>query len=347
MGRRAMRQTWRRFGPAIGMLGAATVLLALPAAAGPKGAVTVRPLGTAKITIDGSISDWPLDKFTQASEQPPFPEGQTRDATTAGGDHLVFDTKRVGLFNGTPTDGSAFGDFGSSLYFAYDSQFLYILEVAIKGSPLTDDRDTSDCGSKGYLNDGFEFFIDAKGDSKDCMSNDAFPAIDQAAPYGDDFQVTVGLNKNFLPNGAAADVVGVRQNLARQGNPAMDNGGCAGGIYRDALDAIGGPNIAARKYDDLRAAGARNPEIVANPNTKYAGYVVEMRVPFSPKIEGFTPDHNMGFDLFWREVDQSTGAISWADWGQSTTVDCGDLQTSLFNTSNWGALVFDKNNPLG
>src|SRR4051794_38831596 len=117
VGRHATKQAKRRFGlaPAIGMLTAATALLVLPAAAGPKGAVTVRPLGSAKITIDGSISDWPLDKFTQASEQPPFPEGQTRDATTAGGDHLAFDPKRVGLFNGTPTDGSAFGDFGSSL----------------------------------------------------------------------------------------------------------------------------------------------------------------------------------------------------------------------------------------
>ena len=27
--------------------------------------------------------------------------------------------------------------------------------------------------------------------------------------------------------------------------------------------------------------------------------------------------------------------------------DAFDLQTSLFNTSNWGALIFDKANPLG
>jgi hypothetical protein len=332
---------------ASGIAVAATALLVGPAAAGPKGVVLVRPLGSAKITLDGNLSDWPLDKFTQVSEQPLFPDGQNRASTTASGDHLVFDAPRVGLFNSTPTDGTAFADFGASMYFAYDAQNLYILGVIIKGSLLTDDRDTSDCGSQGYNDDGFEFFLDPKGDSKGCMSNDAFPAIDQSAPFADDFQVTVGLNQNFLPAGAAADVVGVRQNLAREGNPALDNSGCSGGIYRDALDAGAGPDIAAKKYDDLRAAGARNPEILANPNTKYAGYVVEMRVPFSAKIDGFSPDHTMGFDLFWREVDQSSGAISWADWGQSTTVDCGALQTSLFNTDNWGTLVFDKSDALG
>jgi hypothetical protein len=321
--------------------------LCAPAQAGPKGAIDVRPLGSAKITIDGDPSDWPLDKFTQVAEQPLFPEGQRDAATTATGDHMVFDAKRVGLFNGTPTDGSAFADFGASMYFAYDPQFLYIMAVVIKGSPLADGFDNSDCGSQGYLNDGFEFFLDPKNDSKDCMSNDSFPAIDQSPPYADDFQVTVGLNKSFLPSGAAANVLGARQNLAREGNPALDNNGCSGGIFRDALDAIGGPDIAARKYDDLRAVGAKNPEILANPDKKYAGYVIELRIPFSPKIDGFTPDHTMGFDLFWREVDASSAAISWADWGQSTTVDCGDLQTSLFNTSNWGALIFDKANPLG
>jgi hypothetical protein len=76
-----------------------------------------------------------------------------------------------------------------------------------------------------------------------------------------------------------------------------------------------------------------------------------MRVPFSPKIAGFSPDHNMGFDLFWREVD-SNNTISWADWGQSTTVTCNggstdELTTGLFNADNWGALVFDKADALG
>ena len=167
-------------------------------------------------------------------------------------------------------------------------------------------------------------------------------------------QVTVALNSTFKPAGSAANVLGARQALAREGNPDLigPGAGMAGGIYQDALTAIGGPDIAAQKYDDLRAAGARNPEILANPNTKYAGYVIEMRVPFNAKIAGLTaPDHNMGFDLFWREVD-SNAVISWADWGQSTTVTCngGDsaaLMTALFDADNWGALTFDKTNFLG
>jgi hypothetical protein len=335
-----------RWSPAASALVAALALLTTPALAGPKGMIVVRPLGNLTINIDGSLSDWPLDKFAKVAEQPVFPQVQEESSTSAMGDHLVFDKTRIGRFNSTPDD--AFPDFGASMYFAYDAKYLYILGVVIKGSPLRDDLDTSDCGSTGYLNDGFEFFLDTKGDSTGCMSNDAFPAIDESAPYTDDFQVTVALNKTFKPNGSAADVLGARQSVERAGNLALigDNKGCAGGIYRDALDAGGGPDIAARRFDDLKAAGARNPEILANPNTKFAGYVIEMRVPFSPKIPAFTPDHNMGFEIFWREVD-SSDTISWASWAQSTTVDCGDLKTSLFNTSNWGALVFDKTDFLG
>jgi hypothetical protein len=325
---------------------AAMTFLAPPATAGPKGTIVVRPLGNLKVNIDGDLADWPLDKFTQAAQQPPFPQAQDSDKTAAMGDHFFFDKNAIGRFNGTPDD--AFADFGASMYLAHDAQFLYLLAVVIKGTPLRDDLDTTECGSTGYLNDGFEFFLDTKGDSNDCIADDAFPAIDEAAPNTDDFQVTVALNKTFLPNGAAANVLGARQTVERAGNPALigDNKGCAGGSYRDALDAIGSPDIAARKYDDLRAAGARNPEILANPNQKYAGYVIELRVPFSAKIPSFTPDHKMGFELFWREVD-SSGTISWASWAQSTTVDCGDPKTSLFNTANWGSLVFDNTNFLG
>jgi hypothetical protein len=341
-------------------LAAAAAFLATPAIAGPKGMIIVRPLGTVKITIDGSLSDWPLDKFTMVAQQPVFPMAQNMASTTAMGDHLVFDVKRVGLFNGTMPGAFQNGpnDFGASMYFAYDSKFLYILGVFID-NVLRDDNDTSQYGSQGYLNDGFEFFLDPKGDSKGCITNGG-ANISTDAPYSDDFQVTVALNKNFLPTGAAANVLGARQALAREGNPALigPGAGQAGGIYQDALTAIGGPDIAAQKYDDLRAAGAKNPEILANPNTKYSGYVIEMRVPFSPKIAGFSPDHNMGFDLFWRDVDMdndpNAGALNvkWADWGQSTTVTCNggttdELTTGLFNADNWGALVFDKADALG
>jgi hypothetical protein len=334
-------------------LAATMTFLTTPANAGPKGMITVRPLGTTKITIDGSLSDWPLDKFTAVAQQPVFPMAQTMASTTAMGDHLVFDKTRVGLFNGTPTDGTAFADFGASMYFAYDPNFLYIVGVVIKGSPLRDDLDTTAEGSTGYLNDGFEFFLDPKGDSKGCIANATAADIDTDPPYSDDFQVTAALNSTFLPKGAAANVLGARQALAREGNPDLigPGAGQAGGIYQDALTAIGGPDIAAQKYDDLRAAGAQNPEILANPNTKYAGYVIEMREPFSAKIPGLSPDHPMGFDLFWREVD-SDAVISWADWGQSTQVTCngGDsttLMQALFDADNWGTLVFDKADALG
>src|SRR5262245_34856206 len=90
--------------------------------AGPKGVIAVRPLGDRRLTIDGNIADWPLDKFKQAAEQPPFPDGQNAASTSARGDHLVFDKSRIGLFNGTTSEAFSDGDndFGVSTYFAYD-----------------------------------------------------------------------------------------------------------------------------------------------------------------------------------------------------------------------------------
>jgi hypothetical protein len=335
---------------AAGALATGTLLLSTAALAGLKGIIVVRPLGSARVTIDGDLADWPLDKFTKTAEQPVFPDGQERETTTANGDHMLFDLSRVGLFNGTAEDGfkASETDFGASMYFAHDDQFLYILGVFID-DVLRGDRDTSEFGSAGYLNDGFEFFLDTKGDSTDCISDDTFPNIDEGAPNADDFQVTVGLNDPFKPSGAAANVLGVRQSLARQGNPDLvgpNGSGAPGGGYQDALTAIGGPDIAARLYDDLRAAGAKNPELAAKPAVKFPGYVVEMRVPFSAKIPGFTPDHTMGFELFWRDVD-ADDTIAWASWAQSTAVDCGDPKTSLFNTANWGTLVFNNTDVLG
>src|SRR5687768_9609161 len=98
---------------------AAVTCLATAASAGPKGTIVVRPLGTAKITIDGDFKDWPLDRFTKVAQQPPFPEGQNSAATDAMGDHIVFDVTRVGFFNDTATGAFAANDsdFGSSLYF--------------------------------------------------------------------------------------------------------------------------------------------------------------------------------------------------------------------------------------
>src|SRR5256885_178948 len=90
------------------------------------------------------------------------------------------------------------------------------------------------------------------------ISDDAFPSIDQVEPNIDDFQVTVAINSTFKPAGSPTNVLGARQSVERAGNLDLigpDKAG-PGGIYRDQLDAGPGPDIAARKYDDLRAAGA-------------------------------------------------------------------------------------------
>jgi hypothetical protein len=127
-----------------------------------------------------------------------------------------------------------------------------------------------------------------------------------------------------------------------------------GGIYRDALTALGGPDIAARSYDDLRAAGATNPEIEANPDVVFPGYAVEAAIPFG-FIPEFTPEHNMGFALFWRDVDEDEeldaggGNINWADWTQNTEVPgsegVGGQPIGIFHTANWGQLQFEGDFP--
>src|ERR1041385_3616678 len=201
------------------ILATAFVCFTVPSIAGPKGTIHVRPLGDRKLTIDGDLTDWPLAQFKKVAEQPVFPAGQNADSTTADGDHLVFDKTRVGLFNGTTTN--AFqandSDFGVTTYFAHDLRNLYILAVFIDDT-LPDDNDTTQFGSTGFLNDGFEFFIDAKGDSTDCIADDAFPAIDQAEPNLDDFQVTVAINSTFKPSGSPTNVLGARQSVERAGN---------------------------------------------------------------------------------------------------------------------------------
>jgi hypothetical protein len=320
-----------------------------------KGIIIVRHLAGVPITVDGAISDWPLDRFESIAEHPTFPQVQLASTSPALGDHIVFDPERIGLFNGTTSEAfkANASDFGSTIYFAYDDEFLHILAVCIDDH-LRMERDTSDFGSTGFFNDGFEFFLDTRGNSGDCAAGLAFPNFDQEEPNVDDFQVTVALNENFKPSGVNETMLGVRQTVERGGDPDVvgpEKGG-PGGSYRDALDAASGLDIAARRYDDLRAAGAINPEILAHPDVDYTGYVIEMRIPFGA-VTAFTPDHPMGFELFWRDVDTADdpgkgGAdVSWATWAQSTNVPCDDAPTSLFNAANWGTLVFDKDNGLG
>lgn len=324
--------------------------------AGPKGVIVVRPLGTGvAITIDGDFKDWPLAAFEKVSEQPLFPEGQDALTTNARGDYLVHDPDRVGFFNtarGGVSEDDPNLDFEVNTYFAFDANYLYILSIFVDDE-IVGNRDTSAFGSAPYLNDGQEFFIDAKNDSDDCISDLAFPSIDEEDPNLDDFQVGTGINDIFDP------VVpmdqggwGAVQGIIRSGNrDLLGAGDFSDGTFQDALTASSGPDIAAKAYADLRAAGAPNPMISTNPSLTFAGYALETRIPFRV-VDGFTPDHKIGMTLFWRDVDDSNGSgIQFIDWAQSTTAGgclTADAQiTDIFFAPNWGALEFDASHPLG
>ena len=305
------------------------------AQAGPQGTILVRELDA--VTIDGDLSDWPIENFETTLELPPTPEALEAETVDVQGDHLVFNIDQVGFFNGTEaahlSDGGE-GDFGASTYFAYDSEFFYILNVVTDES-VRGDRDMSDEGNQGFLNDGFEFFFDAAGDSDDCVAMGA--TFEDEDPNRDDMQITVALNDNFLPEGADADQLGVRQGLERGGNPLLVNsdGGTKngpGGLFRDALDALDFPNIAARKTDD--------------------GYVIEQRIPFG-FIPEFTSDNVMKYTQFWNDFDTDDGPgganKSWITWGQQSTVTCEadeDPPAALFHAGTWAALEFVTDNPL-
>lgn len=355
------------------------------ASAGPKGTILVKQVDDGAITIDGDFSDWPLTELQQPTRQPPFPEARDSLSTDARGDHILFELDRVGYFNGTPdctTGPCGFTneepiDFGSSIYFVRDTKNLYVLSVVIDET-LRGDRDTSEYGALNFNNDGFEMFFDALGDSTDIadelnnppnrnFDDDQFDAI----PNRDDFQITVALNENFdSPPGPGS--IGARQHMERAGQPGLvgafgegdpyeffedivlEERNGPGGVYRDALTAVGGPDIAARSYDDLRAAGAPNPEIDANPGVTFPGYATESVIPFG-FIPEFTPEHSMGFALFWRDVDEDnepdagSGNINWADWTQNTEVPGSEgldgQPIGLFHTGNWAQLEFEGDFP--
>ncbi len=323
------------------------LLLGPHALAGPKGTIRV-PRVTTPIRVDGSFDDWPLANYTTVAQQPVFPNGQGVGVpTNANGDHLVWDVNRVGPFNGTDLgiySPETKTDFGSSVYLAYDDKFLYMLGVFI-------DEDTNgergDNGLSNFLNDGFEIFVDAKGDSDDLIAELGFPNVDQESPNTDDFQFTMGLNDFFPPNPKGSNDLGVEVHVERAGDP-----GIVGAEYlaiRDSTNftSVGGRDVAAKSYTDLRAAGARNPEIAANPNVTFPGYAVELVIPFGI-TEGFQPGHDMGFDLFWRDVDNleepdpgfGGSGIFWTDWAQATTVSGSEEDGNLFHAGNWGKLQF-------
>jgi hypothetical protein len=319
--------------------------------AGPKGDVIVKSV-PGPITIDGNFSDWQLSRYTTPSRQPPYPDARDATATNASGDHIVWEASRVSGFN--TTDIVAFGEhvvanpteFGVSTYFAYDAQNLYVLSVYIDDFLQSDRDENRDLDCLNFFNDGFEIFIDAKGDSLDQADEISFPNFDEEEPNLDDMQITFALHDSF----PSAGPLGARQHMERSGTPTVicsrDN------EYRAVLGDENN-DIGARAFDDLRAAGATNPELAANPNTTFAGYAIEARVPFGI-VDGFAPDHNMGFDIFWRDVDDVFGeldpgtggsSIVWTDWTQNDTVqsqDDGVTKIGLFHTANWGELIFES-----
>ena len=163
-----------------------SILFKSDALAGPKGDILVRHLGNKNITIDGDFSDWPLDTFTKVSQQPEFPQAQESDGTDASGDHIVFDRNRIGRFNGTGENAWQAGDsdFGSTIYFAYNDEYFYMLAVFIDDIYRMD-RDATEHGTTGFLNDGFEFFLDVRNNSDDCASEIQFPSFDPEEPNVD------------------------------------------------------------------------------------------------------------------------------------------------------------------
>ncbi len=332
------------------------VVICLMSFAGPKGVIVVRPLGdTVNITIDGDFSDWPLDQFEQPSVQPPFPEGQDQLTTDARGDYVIYDPDRVGFFNtarGAVSEDDENLDFEVSSYFAYDSEYLYIISIYIDDE-IVGYYDESDFGSQPYTNDGVEFFFDAKNDSDDSISDIEFPQIDDVEPNLDDFQIGTGLNDLFDPVLPEAEGgFGVVMGIIRSGDrDLVGSGDFSDGTFQETMENSEGPDIAAKTYADLRAAGAPNPMIEENPNLDFSGYAIELRVPFG-LVDGFTSDHDVGFTLFWRDVDDSSAnSIQFIDWAQSTTASGGTTLeqsiTDIFYAPNWGALEFDSDNPLG
>lgn len=342
----------------IGVLGLFAMVFCGGAAegwAGGKGVIVVRALGAgAFIAIDGDFSDWPLGAYETVSEQPLFPEGQDSETTDARGDHIVYDPDRVGFFNtarGAVSEDDPDIDFEVDTYFAFDDEFLYILSVFVDDQ-IENTLDTSNFGSQPFLNDGFEFFVDSNNDSDDCIAELQFPAIDGEAPNLDDFQIGTGLNDLFdsalpLDEGGLGAVQGVIRAGDLEFVGASD---FSDGRFQEAAAGDDGPAIGAKEYPDLREAGAPNDVIEANPDDLFTGYAIETRIPFGI-VEGFSPDHPVGFTLFWRDVDPSSGgSIQFIDWAQSTSAGgCATLEatiTDIFYAPNWGALEFDSANPL-
>ena len=325
--------------------------------AGGQGTIQIAPVANGTITIDGSFSDWELSSFTTPSRQPLWPDGQDVEETDALGDHLLHEADRVTVFGAAKDciDDECEADFSSMLYMTYDSQALYFLGVFLDDTFEASSDDT-EFGDNTFRNDGFEIFLDVYNDTDDSttdLNNPPNKQFDDEEPNLDDVQISFGLNENF-PSGA-------RQHMERSGRPGLIGGfgpnapyeffedivvgerNGPGGIYRDALEAFG-PNVAATTHEDMRAIGARNPELAANPNDTFSGYVLEAAVPFGfadldddgQVDDDFVPakGKTMGFSMFWNDTD-GDGQITRIMWTQGGT------------WTNWGEIEFTGDTTFG
>ena len=333
---------------------------------GPAGRIQVPQVPEGSISIDGSFSDWPLNSFTTPSQQPEWPEGQGEE-TDALGDHLLFESDRVHYFGagGSCHEGpcavlnNSPGDFGAAIYMTYDSTALYFLGVVLDDF-MQGGMDESEFGDNTFRNDGFEIFVDTFNDTDDSAADLRNPPnvqFDDEEPNLDDFQVSFGLNDNYE--------TGARQHMERSARPALigslgpgepyetfddiivgeRNG--PGGIYRDALDALGQSDVAATRHDDMRAIGAPNPEIGEHPDVTFSGYVLEAAVPFGfadldddgETNDDFVPSEGdtMGFSLFWNDTDGDTDE----DFGVDLITRIMWTQTgNVFLGAGWGEIEF-------
>ena len=332
--------------------------LTAPPAGGTNGDIFVKKSDNGAIIADGNFADWPLDAFTEAAVQPAFPgvRGGTCEAPSfsgAQGDHIIFDENTRGGFSGTPAPPvhPELTDFGAELYFTYDDTFLYALGIFIDDG-IDNFSDVTPEGCGGWINDGMEFFFDANNDSA-CtgyvMVPNTFNTFD---PYTDDFQITMAPNVNFADAADAGDL-GAGQHIERSGDAASI--GCTG-TYKAALaahNAVGTRTEGSRAYADLAAAGAQNPVILANPGTTFAGYALEVAIPWG-SLPGLDPVANpvMSFNPFITDAHNSAGDANaccggqhWWIWTQNTAFACGP--ETIGEVENWAQMHFTGDSLTG